>query len=288
MGHLKPVHVLFSLLILGLYFASTTSRLFILLAIPFALKDILFDAIRYIPFDWLKPIHVIGPYQVDLAWFGVTKGGSAILFNEYLLRFLHPVLDFLGGVIYFLNEPLALLLIFLFWLSRSKELAERYSTAFLVMNLFAFLTYVFYPVAPPWYVAKFGLVQPIAPVVGDAAGLLRFDHLIGFPFAQRIYGASPVVFGAFPSMHAGFSMLGWLYSLRTNWKWASLLTVYTLFMWFSALYLQHHYVVDLLLGIFYALFSYFVVEFLLAGGIDRVYRFLTKTLIQEGPRTLWE
>ena len=55
LGHLKPVHVLFSLLVLGLYFASSYSRVFVLLAIPFAMKDILFDGICYVHFDWLKP-----------------------------------------------------------------------------------------------------------------------------------------------------------------------------------------------------------------------------------------
>jgi len=288
LGHLKPVHFFFSLVVLGLFFISSASRLFFLLGIPFILKDILFDGIRYIPFEWLQPIHVEGPYRWELDWFGVSTQGAPMLLNEYLLRFLNPVLDVVSALIYFLNEPVAILLIFLFWSLRSKELAERYSVAFLVMNLFAFLTYVFYPVAAPWYVAKYGLVTPQLPVLGDAAGLMQFDRIIGVPFAERIYTMSPVVFGAIPSMHAGFAMLGWIYSLRTNWKWATLLGVYTLLMSLSALYLQHHYVIDLLIGYAYAGLTYGLVEVFLAGGIGRLYRFLTRHLVHEGPRTLWK
>ena len=56
------------------------------------------------------------------------------------------------------------------------------AAAFLVMNIFADLTYVLYPAAAPWYVAKVGFVQPLGPIPGDPAGLIRFENSLVLEF----------------------------------------------------------------------------------------------------------
>jgi hypothetical protein len=285
LGHLNLTHFLFSALILSLYFFSTKTRIFLILAIPFVFKDIFFDFIRYVPFHWLQPIQVAGPYHLEKMLFHIPYQETFLLPHEYLLHFTHSFLDLICGAIYFFHEPVAIALIILFWRRYSIELAQRYAVAFLVMNLLADFTYLYYPAAAPWYVAKYGLIQPLAPITGDPAGLARLDQILGIPFATNIYHMSPVVFGAIPSMHAGFTMLGWLYCFHTEKKWIFLMGIFTGGIWFAAVYLQHHYVIDLLIGIFYAVLSYFFVEFVSAGFIRRTYQFLFRRLDQEGPRT---
>ena len=91
----------------------------------------------------------------------------------------------------------------------------------------------------------------------SAGGGLRFDELLGTHVFQNAYGHSIEVFGALPSLHVAYPMLAMLLVLRTaalQWaRWP--VSVYALIMCFSAVYLQHHYVIDVLLGVVYAVIA---------------------------------
>lgn len=260
MGGLTTHHLTFVGAVLGLYWIHEKSRLFLLAAIPVYLKDAIYDSLRYVPFDWLKPIHVSEPYQWDASLFGVVCGGQLRPVNECLLAYSDPLLDLICGVVYHAIGPYVYLLVFIFWQFKSWELAGRYSAAFLLMNLLAFATYLFYPAAAPWYVADHGFLQPPDPVIGSAAGLAGFDHLIGSDISARLYSANPVVFGAIPSMHVGSTLLGWLYSLRVNRPLSWVMGIFALLNAFSALYLQHHYLIDVVVGILFAGVAFFVID----------------------------
>jgi membrane-associated phospholipid phosphatase len=70
-------------------------------------------------------------------------------------------------------------------------------------------------------------------------------------------------------MHAGFSTMAWLYAFQVNRKFAAILGVYVFSMAFSALYLQHHYFIDVVWGMFYAVAAWYCVEKLLWRGVGR-------------------
>lgn len=286
-GELRPIHFMFSGTILALYFFHQQSRAFIVISIPFLIKEMIFDTLRYVPFSWLIPIHVSQPYYIDQFLFGVFINGKIWLPHELLLHFSHPFLDLFCGFLYHALVPIVFILLMVFWRFHSIDLAKRYGAAFLLMNLFAFATYVLYPAAAPWYISKYGFVQPIAAVLGDPAGLIKFDQLLGTHLSSAMYSSSPVVFGAIPSMHAGFTMLGWLYSFHLNKKVAGVIGLYTVSMWFSALYLQHHYLIDLVIGIFYAVIAYLLIEKLLIRFIRKMYDFLFYYFVKEGVRPLF-
>ncbi len=286
-GHLITTHLIFSASVLTLFFLHLKSRNFVVVSLPLIAKEMCFDTLRYIPFEWLKPIRVVEPYQIDKTLFGISLGGEKVLLNEYFLTLAKPVFDLISGVLYHVLDPVAYTLLILLWGLNSRGLAQRYGVAFLVMNFFAFFTYIFYPAAAPWYVAKYGFAQPLGPVLGDPAGLIHFDHILGVELSSKIYSSSPVVFGAIPSMHAGFTMLGWLYSYRLGRKWFFGFGIYTLAMWFSALYLQHHYMLDVVVGIAYALMAYIIVEKIFLQKVTRLDALLSTRLVHSSPKPLW-
>lgn len=283
MGGLMTHHLLLVGALFFLYRVHEKSRLFFLVSIPLFLKDILYDSLRYVPFEWIKPIHVSEPYQWDTLFFGVVCGGTLKPLNECLLAYIDPFLDLLCGAVYHLIGPYVYLLLFLVWQLRSWDVAGRYATAFLVMNLFAFATYILYPAAAPWYVAEHGFAQPLSPVLGSEAGLVGFDRLIGNDVSARLYSSNPVVFGAIPSMHAGFTFLGWLYSFRVNRPLRWVTGIYALLNFFSALYLQHHYLIDLVLGILYAAATFAIVDVLLARRVEQFFSWLSRVLSPARP-----
>ena len=77
----------------------------------------------------------------------------------------------------------------------------------------------------------------------------------------NIYGRNANVFGAIPSLHIGQTFLAVVYS----WSFRSLRIVATTFwllVTFSAVYLNHHYLVDGVLGMLMAAITYFLMSYL--------------------------
>ncbi|MBF0491882.1 MAG: phosphatase PAP2 family protein [Deltaproteobacteria bacterium] len=279
MGNLHYPHVLFSSAIFILFALHPNTRLFLVLAIPILLQNVIFDSFRFVPFHWYLPIHVREPYLFDQYFFSIFYQGRTYLPHEFLMHFQRPLLDLISGALYNVLDPVVVLLVVLFWKMKDEYFAARYTSAFLLMNFFAFATYLFYPAAAPWYVSKYGFISPLMPVPGSPAGLARFDQLLGLGVSKEFYSMSPVVFGALPSMHAGFTMLGFLYSLKLGKRWSIPIGIYSLGMWLSALYLEHHYVIDILLGIFYALIAYILMEKCFVKANASILDFLNKMLL---------
>src|SRR6266702_8940314 len=122
------------------------------------------------------------------------------------------------------------------------------------MNIVGFATYYVYPAAPPWYVADHGFGPPDFSVHSSAAGAARWDAMTGIGYFAAFYGRSADVFGAIPSLHVSYPLFVFFYGryLGKRWlDWTSFL--FFLLVCFSAVYLQHHYVLDVILGVAYTL-----------------------------------
>ena len=288
-GPLKPVHWLFLSVVGGFYFISKPTRYLVVIGLPVIAYATLYDFFQFIPFEKLLPIHIESIYHWDLNHFGITTLSGKILFHEWIYRvFSNPVLDFLTGVFYLLHVPVVIALIFYFWRAKSVSYAQKFTLAFFLINALAFATYYLLPAAAPWYVEKFGFLQPLGPIPGDPAGLVNFENIIGVKFFSDNYQISPVVFGAIPSMHAGFATLGWLFSFRVSKKATLLLTVYIFGMYFSALYLQHHYLLDVLWGISYAFLAWFMIDRILSGPAEKLNRGLRSLFVDQAGGLLFK
>lgn len=116
------------------------------------------------------------------------------------------------------------------------------------MNLSGVLIQVFFPCSPPWYENKYGLAPANYSMPGSPAGLARIDKLLGFDMYTSGFTASPMVFGAFPSLHSGCATIEVLFMSHTFPKLRPLFVVYMLWLWWATMYLSHHYAVDLVAG----------------------------------------
>src|SRR5437868_2760822 len=58
--------------------------------------------------------------------------------------------DLVAMFFYFMHFPLPIVVGFVFWL-RSREHYRRFIAALLLVSFLAFVTYLFFPSAPPWY-----------------------------------------------------------------------------------------------------------------------------------------
>ncbi len=98
----------------------------------------------------------------------------------------------------------------------------------------------------------YGLGPAILSAAPEAAGAARFDALLGVRWFAGYYGRNANVFGAIPSLHVGQTFLAVLYA----WQFRSLrgfTTGFWLLVFFASVYLNHHYVIDGLVGMVFAL-----------------------------------
>jgi membrane-associated phospholipid phosphatase len=248
---LRPEHLLLVVFILGCYFLHAKSRVFVLDFLPLAFFGIIYDFLRIYPKAWTGPIHVAWPYELERALFGIPTAAGRVIPSFFFQKHHLPFLDILTGLVYSLHMIVPIGFAFYAWL-KDRDFARRFNWIFFTLNLLAFVTYVALPVAPPWYVEQFGFRPGDWSLAPQAAGLIHFDALIGHPYFQEVYAKNSWVYGAIPSMHAGFPFLVVLFARKVlGPKGLIPLVLFMLLVWFSAVYLGHHYAIDLIAGVLY-------------------------------------
>jgi hypothetical protein len=182
-----------------------------------------------------------------------------------LQAWLHPatgvdVLAVLATIFYFLHFPLPIAVGFFLWLRRRRVYYD-FVAALIVLSMAGFVTYLLLPVAPPWYAAKDGLLPGVVYLKDQGFNdLARFFGFEGkYIYSYTIYNINPNQVAAFPSLHAGYPFLAFLFARRTFGRIGWLMIAYSICVWFSIVYLADHYVVDILGGLAYAGAAYWAV-----------------------------
>jgi membrane-associated phospholipid phosphatase len=243
-------------------------------ATPFLAQGVIYELTRFTrPLLHTRHVHIAEPYTFDRTWFGVRTAVGVLTPNELFQRHHWPWVDLVTGIPYilYIYEVLAFLIFLSFTQTKPgrRELLHRFGAAFFVMCVMGYAIYFLYPAAPPWYVATHGFGPPDFSVNGSAASALRWDRITGIPYFHYLYRLTSDVFGAIPSLHVAFALIVALYvpSLRKPWLTLTMALLYLL-MCFSAVYLQHHYVIDVIAGSGLAL-GVFIMERAITATIAR-------------------
>jgi len=131
---------------------------------------------------------------------------------------------------------------------RDRAKMRRFLWAFALANGISFVTWLVLPAAPPWYIQAHGCAIDLA-ALPSPAGLGRVDELLGFAYFGHFYSRAASVFGALPSMHCAYPVLGLLTAWRGARLWTRVLHVgYALWMATAAMYLEHHWLIDVVAG----------------------------------------
>jgi len=250
LGGPGPEHFLLAGIALVLSVWNDDSRRLALIGLPYLLYALVYDSMRWYA-DYIRSpiIHVHEPYDFDLHWFGI----HGLTPNEWLQRHTSAPLDLVCGLAYtpmfFIGESV---LLSIYFIAKGKiRRAERFTWIFVISNFIGFAFYYLYPAAPPWYVSDHGFAVDLS-VHASPAGAIRFDQLIGIPLMQGFYGKSADVFGAIPSLHVVYPFLALIYGWYLR-RFRLIAAVYFLLVCFAAVYLNHHYLVDIFLGLAIAL-----------------------------------
>ncbi|HVU02184.1 MAG TPA: phosphatase PAP2 family protein [Polyangiaceae bacterium] len=229
--------------------------------LPVLLVGLLYDSMRFVKNVGITPerVHTCDLQRLDATLFGYRAADGPHTIHDYFQARPSLPLDVFFAIPYgvFLG---AAVLFALFLYFRDYGKMQRFMWAFLAMNVAGFVTYHLYPAAPPWYVHQHGCVADLAARASEGPNLARVDAWLGFPYFRGFYGRSNDVFGAVPSLHVGYPVLialeGWTAfrssSKPVTWFWRAAASAFVLWMAGAAVYLDHHWVVDVALGVLYA------------------------------------
>ncbi len=191
-------------------------------------------------------VHVLPLIRADEVLFGAipTLTLQSILYSEAGPRFY----DYLFTFTYMAHFALPLGFALLLWV-RSRREFRLFMTALTVLSFAGFLTYLLYPAMPPWMAADHGLIPPVENIMGRAVSL--FDRGPGLPTLYAFM--APNLVAAMPSLHAAFPAMVYLFAVKHfGWK-GNLFLPYALTVWVGIVYTAQHWVVDVTVGIAYAL-----------------------------------
>ena len=189
-----------------------------------------------------------GPYNFERGLFGQMP---SIVLQQTMRA---PILDYMGAFFYSLHFFAPTIFAFILWKVSPKNY-WKYTVAFGICTYGALITFLFYPVAPPWLNSAV-TSQGITRILTDSV-----DVNLGIPLYKTLFDfLSPNLYAAFPSMHSALPFLISLFAIKI-WKKKGLpVLIFPIGVWFSAVYLGEHYVVDVIGGVAYAVVAFVAVE----------------------------
>lgn len=262
---------------------------------PFILFWIAYDMMRGVADSMRSYVFVSEPYHIEAWLFGWLTGSTVPAFylqrlqSVYEGEFLKVLVDVGTTGIYVFHFLSPLLLGWLFW----HTLKERRNFYFFVytltvLNAMALVTYMVLPSAPPWYAYSHGFVQPSAEFLDSSGALINFDKLVGSDYLRSFWNTfNANRFAAIPSLHGAYPIVIALFIWLRFGGYSWLAGIYPLGAWFSAVYLNHHYLLDLFAGTLYVIVAYIIAKRVLMPHLfDKIVDYEYKSSPGHVPRKL--
>ena len=257
-GEVRAEHVLLCLVVIGLAYTNAASKKLCVGSYPMGLVGLLYDAMKPLRNVGLTPerVHLCDLRAAELALFGVTSGGERMTLQDWFLTHHAAIADVYFAIPYGLYIFAALgFAIYLY--RRDFPSLQRFAWGFFVLNIGGFITYHLYPAAPPWYFHAHGCVVDLTAVPNEGVALARVDRLFDMHYFEGMYRRSSDTFGAMPSLHVAYPLIIMLFGYRVLGRVGrALAALFCVTMTCAAVYLDHHWVLDVVAGLTYGVCVY--------------------------------
>jgi membrane-associated phospholipid phosphatase len=220
--------------------------------IPFLVVFLAWEAMRGVANQFGQSVQSDSIIAVESALFG----GVPTVQLQQALRTTGAVsvLDVAMTLVYVSHFFFPLALAFVLWWG-DRPRYYRFVTTLMAVSFAAFITFMLMPVAPPRFAADYGAALPVTDVMSEVTRSIDWH---GFSWMYGNLVGNPVA--AFPSMHAAYPVLVFLFVQERS-RLAALAWLPAIpLVWFATVYLGHHYVVDLLGGALYAFAGYWLLR----------------------------
>ncbi|KAH8929319.1 PAP2-domain-containing protein [Atractiella rhizophila] len=247
--YIIPVHYLLKLPVLPLYglllLLPITSQFFFP-ATPILSWVLLYFSSRFIPAT-IRP-HI---------WVSVLPTLETVLYganiSDILTRYEStpsPLLDIIAwlpyGLLHFALPFIVAAILFFF--GSKPGIVKVYARAFGYLNLIGVMIQILIPCSPPWYELIHGLTPADYSMKGSPGGLGRIDALFNSNGYTVTFSNSPVIFGAFPSLHSGCATMEALFMSHFFPQGRVFYWTYAATLYWATMHLSHHYMIDVTAG----------------------------------------
>ena len=247
------------------YGNASTKRLFVA-AVPMVYVGVLYQAMGYVKDVGVSPARVLNCElrSFEMRLFGIAVGGERMTLSDYFVTHHATWID-LGAAIPYGTFIFACIAVNVYLFFKDYPAAQRFAWIFFLMNVLGFITYHALPAAPPWYFHQHGCEISMTALPSAGPRLTHVDEVLGVDYFRSMYARSSDLYGALPSLHVAYPLLivieGWRAFGKLG-RAASILFAAT--MAFAAVYLDHHWVTDVVLGVCYCLASIALVRWIQA------------------------
>ena len=236
-----PLKLFIPVLHIGLLIVPLTSQIF-LPALPVTTYLITFYSSQFIPNNSRPSIYVSVLPTLESVLFGAN-------ISDLLTRYTHPILDVIAWLPYGVGHFTVPFIVAIFlWLFRPRQALHLWARAFGWLNFVGVVAQIIFPCAAPWYEVIFGLTPAEYSMKGSPGGLLRIDNLLHGHGYTVAFSNSPVVFGAFPSLHSACATMEALFLAHFFPQVATYAWGYAAVLYWATMYLTHHYLIDVVGG----------------------------------------
>jgi inositol phosphorylceramide synthase catalytic subunit len=264
-------HTIIISVVCGLILLHNYSYKTVLVLSSFLAFLIIYDTLPAFPNHTFSKVHILEPYHIELALFGVDDHGQRVVLNEWFATRTNDVLSLIAGFSYILWMPLPMMYAgYLFF--KNKGLLFDFGMTFLLTCIIGMIGYYIYPAAPPWYYINHGVGTDFT-IPGSEGLLSEFDRIVGMPIFNGIYAKGANVFCAIPSLHCSYPVVCMMTAWKIKNRWhITIFALWALGTWFAAVYSQHHYVIDVILGVICALIAGSIINYISTGNFYKMLR----------------
>ena len=248
-SHTYPAPDLVAVFLLVFAFLAARGFSFLRDWSPFILLLLAYVGLTGLQDGLAQHAHLQLPIDADRAMFGGVLPTTWLQAHLWRPPSLHWY-DYVAAVLYPLHFIVPLVVAFVLWMWQ-KRFYWRFVASYLLLSYAGFVTYILYPMAPPWWAANAGRIPAVVPILDQVHFGVVVNPVV---LATQFFRPNPVA--AMPSIHAAFPVLVWLVAWRLWPRLGWALMIYPLGVAFAVVYLGEHYVIDVLAGWLYALVAF--------------------------------
>lgn len=263
---LRPDHVFFVLFLFMFVLGGEKAKRFIIDWLPFIGLWIVYDMMRGVADNWRGYVYIRELYDAEFALFGRFFDNLIPAFWFQQFEYAHAdrlwkmALDIFAANLFSFHFFGPLILGWILWHTvNDRRMYYRFVWTLTVLNVMAFISFFLLPGGPPWYVLKYGFDQPAGHMFGTPGSLINIDNMFKMKFFTNLWdNMNPNYFALIPSLHAAYPVINSLFAFIKFRKYRLLLILYPLLTWWATVYLNHHYIIDLIIGGIYVIPAYWI------------------------------
>jgi membrane-associated phospholipid phosphatase len=218
--------------------------------LPFTLVLIVYDVSRTLAKAVNLPLHENDIARTESWLFGGTNPSVWLQQHYYhpgAVRWYDGVATLIYMTHFFATPVVAAVL----WV-RNRVLWLGFIVRVVALSFAGLATYVLFPEAPPWYAARDHYLPAVARTSTRGLEWMHLGNVRQLVTDAQNDGSNPIA--AMPSLHTAAAMLIALFlAARIASRWRYLLYLYPAAMGLVLVYTGEHYVLDLIVGVGYAI-----------------------------------